>query len=460
MPEIINPTKEKILALPASTGIYLFKSGKQILYIGKAVSLKARLLSHLENAKLDPKEALIVEKSNLIEYLLTDSEFKALLLESHYIQKYQPKYNLRWKDDKSYLYIKISDKDEFPKIFSVRRENDRKSTYFGPFPSQRDLEEILKSIRKIFPFCQQKKMLQRPCFYSKIGLCNPCPSYIVNLKDKTERIRLKKIYLQNIHLIKSVLKGRIDLVLKNSYFELKHLIKKQDYNQAISLRDKIKRFEQLIYQSQFSTDISLEYNRSSESLQKLYDLLKLYFPALNRLHRIECFDVSSLFQQDATASMVVFIDGLPDKSQYRRFRIKSHKVKSDFEMLSEIFYRRFNNNWQLPDLLIVDGGVPQVLTLKKVLHTLKLQKSINTQKIPNTLRVRKSKNALPEGEIITLLGIAKHPDRLIINSPQRLITLRPPSNQLGFNLLRSMRDEAHRFARKYHLLLRKKRMMI
>src|SRR3989338_10749643 len=148
--------KKAISSLPPSTGVYLFKKNKEILYIGKAVSLKARLLSHLENAKLDPKEDLIVKNSDRIEYFLTDSEFKALLLESAFIQKYQPTYNLRWKDDKSYLYIKITSKDEFPKVFSVRREDDKKSLYFGPFPSQRSLEEILNSIRKIFPFCQQK----------------------------------------------------------------------------------------------------------------------------------------------------------------------------------------------------------------------------------------------------------------------------------------------------------------
>src|SRR3990167_7101157 len=243
MPEKINLTREKIRSLPASPGIYLFKSGKQILYIGKAVSLKARLLSHLENAKLDAKEALIVQKSDNIEYILTDSEFKALLLESAFIQKYQPTYNLRWKDDKSYLYIKITSKDEFPKVFSVRREDDKKSLYFGPFPSQRSLEEILNSIRKIFPFCQQKKNSKHPCFHSKIGLCDPCPSNIVKLNDKTKRLFLKKIYLRNIRLIKAVLRGNVDLVLKNSYKQLKQLSKEQRFEEAIILRNKIKHFE-------------------------------------------------------------------------------------------------------------------------------------------------------------------------------------------------------------------------
>lgn len=424
--------KKSLASLPFSTGVYLFKKGNEILYIGKAVSLKARILSHFESAKLDSKEASIINNSDHIEHYLTDSEFKALVLESFLIQKYHPKYNLRWKDDKSYLYIKITIKDDFPKVFIVRKESDKKSLYFGPFPSQKDVEEILGMIRRLFPFCQQKKISKKACFYSKIGLCNPCPNEIINIKDKQKQNRLKKIYRRNIRSVITALKGNVELVLSNSYKELKKLTKKQSYEEAINLRNKIQHFEQMIFQKQFTSDISTHFNRSSEALEKLKDTLKVYFSTLQSLHRIECYDVSNLFQKDATASMVVFTDGLPDKSQYRRFRIKSKKIKSDFEMLEEIFLRRFKQKWLRPDLIIVDGGTPQVLSVKKVLNI----------------------------ESIILIGIAKHPDRIVIDAPHRLITVRPPLNNLGFNLVRSLRDEAHRFARKYHLILRKKRMMI
>src|SRR3989338_11408251 len=139
----------EIKSLPSTTGVYLFKKDNEILYIGKTISLKARILAHFENAKLDPKESLIIRNSDKLEYILTDSEFKALLLESSLIQKYQPKYNARWKDNKSLLYIKITTRDEFPKVFTVRRENDCKSLYFGPFPAMRDAEKILGSVRRL-----------------------------------------------------------------------------------------------------------------------------------------------------------------------------------------------------------------------------------------------------------------------------------------------------------------------
>ena len=168
--------------LPSQSGVYLFYSGKEIIYIGKSVNIKARVASHLENAKINNKEAAIISHADRLEYLLTDSEFKALLLESRLIQQHQPKYNAVWKDDRSYLYIKITH-ELYPKVYAVRKENDGKAIYFGPFSSQRQVNLILREIRKVFPFCSQKKISARPCFHSKINLCSPCPNVIAGLND-------------------------------------------------------------------------------------------------------------------------------------------------------------------------------------------------------------------------------------------------------------------------------------
>ena len=177
----------------------------------------------------------------------------------------------------------------------------------------------------------------------------------------------------------------------------------------------------------------LNYNKSKESIELLKKLLQNHISDGEPLRRIECYDISNLSQKDATASMVVFVDGLPDKSQYRKFRIKNLRLRSDFDMLEEVFERRLKHNWPKPNLVVVDGGVPQVVKVKRVFKKL--------------------------GVDIPLLGIAKHPDRLILNAPTKLTTLRPSMNNLGFNLIRALRDEAHRFARKYHLLLRQKKML-
>lgn len=176
-------TKNQINNLPNTIGLYFFKNNKVINYIGKSVNIKARVLSHLENAKLDNKERLIIDNSNKIETIVTESEFKALILEAKLIREFQPKYNSIWKDDKSPLYVKITNNDEFPKIVITRKPSD-KSLYFGPFSSVRMVEKIINDIRRIIPFCTQKKISKKACFYSKINLCDPCPNEINNCRDE------------------------------------------------------------------------------------------------------------------------------------------------------------------------------------------------------------------------------------------------------------------------------------
>jgi excinuclease ABC subunit C len=439
-------SKQNIKKIPSTTGVYLFKKDREILYIGKSVNLKARILSHLENAKIDKKEAAIVDNSNLIEWMITDSEFKALILEASLINKIQPKYNVIWRDDKSNLYVKITTDEIYPKISAVRKtEIDEggggfegfersKTVCFGPFSSDRNVEAILKEIRRVFPFCTQKKVGKHACFYSKIGLCHPCPGDIEAQKDEKTKQKMKRLYRKNIGNIIRIFQGKTDPVLKNMYRELKTRSKSQDYEKAIVLRNRIYRFEQLIHQRLFMSEHSPNYNQSTESISSLLKILKPYFPKLDTLARIECYDVSNLNQKCATASLVVMTDGLIDKSQYRRFKIKNLTLQSDFEMLEEVLKRRFKrSDWLEPQLIVIDGGRPQIRTVRRIFSELEI-------KTP-------------------LIGIAKHPDRLVIGV-DNLPVIRPPANHLGFNLIKSLRDESHRFARKYHLLLRDKRLLI
>jgi excinuclease ABC subunit C len=425
----IGLSREEINKLPTTTGIYIFRNDTQIVYIGKSVNLKARVLSHVENARIDQKEAAIMQNSTFLECIVTDSEFKALLLESRLIQKYLPPYNIIWKDNKSYLYVKVTLGEDFPKVFPVRRENDGTSRYFGPFQSMRTVEEILKEIRKVFPFCTSKKITKRPCFYSKIGLCKPCPNHISQLEDVEEYKKLKQEYRYNIKQIVKVLEGNTDLVLKNLYKDLNALKDEGKYEEGLQLRNKIYRFERLITQRLFDSEILANYNQSMESLKSLQALLKSFFPNLEKLDRIECYDMSNMAMKDATASMVVLSEGLINKGQYRKFKIKNTNLQSDFEFMYEVLHRRFKNDWEKPDLLVVDGGKPQVRIAQKVLRELNID--------------------------IPLIGIAKHPDRIVLGYDS-LQTINPSIHNLGFNLIRQIRDESHRFAKKYHLYLREK----
>jgi len=422
--------KSTFHSLPASNGVYLFKKDNVYLYIGKSNNIKARILSHLENAKNILKERAIFDNSNKLEYISVDCEFNALLLEASLIQKHHPKYNVIWKDGKSYLYIKVTKGDEYPKILTVRKEYDNKSLYFGPFSSSKDVEILIRSLRKVIPFCTQTKITSKACFYHKIGLCNPCPNVINKLEDEHEKKQQKYLYREHIRTIVNILKGNTDPVLKSLYKKLSLLTLKQDYESAISIRNSITHFNFLIHFRTFTHE-EFTHIAFDNSLQ-LYNLLKPLFPNLNKLSRIECFDISNLSQKQATGSMVVNSNGLLDKSQYRKFKIKRLDSQSDFEMLEEVIKRRMNNKWPKPDLIILDGGRPQVTVIKQLLNSI--------------------------GKNIPLIGIAKNPDRLVIGN-EFLSTFKPKLYNSGFNLVRLMRDESHRFAKKYHLLLRERKII-
>lgn len=420
----IKNTIEEIKKLESFAGVYLYLEKGKPLYIGKSTHVKVRLLSHAENARTDKKEASYVNGADELELIQTDSELRALLLESKLIQTYHPKYNVRWRDDKSYLYIKISQKDTFPQITVVRRENDKRSLYFGPFPSTKVAGEILKEIRRVFPYHSSKTESHRACFYSKIKLCDPCPNVAHTDEDK-------KRYRHNIRQIIRTLKGESDEVLKGLYNQCEQLSNEQRYEEALLIRNKIFRFERLFSDRLFGPDEHESHNKSEENIAELLKLLSYYLPELKTLKRIECYDVSNLSQKEATASMVVFTEGQINKGEYRKFKIRQPKTLSDFDMMVEVVTRRLRNNWPLPDLMVIDGGKPQI---RKILG-IKMQ----NEKLKD----------------VAIIGLAKNPDRIVVGAGA-LPTIRPRLNNRGFNMIQHMRDESHRFAKKYHTYLRDK----
>lgn len=426
-------TRSNIDNLPNTIGLYLFKKNNVINYIGKSVNIKARVLSHLENAKLDNKEKLIIDNSNIIETIITESEFKALILEAKLIKELQPKYNSIWKDDKSPLYIKITIKNEFPKVFITRKpsfvettegkEFDKNSLYFGPFSSVRMVEKIINDIRRIIPFCTQKKISKKACFYSKIGLCNPCPNEIKNIEEK-------KQYKKNIRQVISILNGNVLTIINDLNKQLNVLIKNKMYERAIIIRNKIFRFDRLLH---LREDSEYSFNNSKENLDEMLSILKKYFPQLNKLDRIETYDISNLGLKQAVGSMVVMKNNQIDKKEYRRFKIRQEGLKSDFDRLKEIMTRRIKQNWPVPDLIVVDGGRPQIKAILKIFDSNKVN--------------------------IPLIGIAKNPDRVIIGV-EGYPNLFLKNDSKILNVIRLLRDESHRFARKYHLFLRNKDFLI
>ncbi|TSC53789.1 MAG: Uncharacterized protein LiPW16_302 [Microgenomates group bacterium LiPW_16] len=416
--------KKVIKNLPRSAGVYLFvnKQG-EIIYIGKAVNLAERLKTYL-HAPLDPKTRIMVSQVDNVDYIKVFSEFEGLLLEAALIKKYQPKYNVRLKDDKSFLYIAIT-RGEFPKVLSVRKNDISNPKYlFGPFPSAKTVRQVLRYLRRIFPYCSQKGD-RRPCFWSHLGLCSPCPGEIVKLIGEERKIK-KKVHLNNIKNLVSVLSGKSKSLTANLTSQMGDAAKQQNYEKAAYIRDQIEKLSWLtrphvpIFSYLENPDFFEE--EQEKELENLQRTLGLH-PSIKR---IECYDVSNIAGFYASGSMVVFQNGVPSKDDYRRFKIKISGKPNDVAMISEVLRRRLcHSEWDYPNLIIIDGGKGQVSGALKVLNSLKL-------KIP-------------------VVGLAKRIETLILPKLKTdFVEINLPHDSPALNLLKRIRDEAHRFALAYH----------
>ena len=423
---------------PCTPGVYMYMAGNKIIYIGKSLNLKARLKSHAQNARHSKHERLIQNNITKIKITLTDSDFLATLLEAKLIAQHLPQYNRVLRDNKSYLYITLNMRDEYPKPRLIRHHDlltnpDRKKNYkvFGPFKTRKVAEDILRTIRQLIPYCQQKRVGSRACFYSKLGLCNPCPSTIIKKTDKLQ-------YRKQLNQIKKILSGNITPVLKKLRSEMEQASGKEDFEAALLLRDRITRFESSLAYRSFTDGRVVTYSSSDKGLEKLSSILQPNL-GVRPLGRIEGYDASTFQLTHSVVSMVVATDGQMDSSQYRRFRIKNPRVRSDFGMLEEALRRRLKHkSWPRPDLLVIDGGRPQLRRLQPLLDQL--------QDPP------------------LMIGLAKHPDKIILpavnNNSVSYTNIPLASDSPALHLLQRIRDESHRFANNYRKLLDKKSKQI
>ncbi len=421
--------RESVSDMPDQPGVYFFKKGKTPIYIGKSVNIRTRVYSHIAQAKLSKKEHAIVSQADSVDFMTTLNNFDALVLEARMIQKYKPQYNVLWKDDKHFLYIKITIKDEFPKIYPVRRENDGKSLYFGPFKSSYMTEKLLFELRRIIPFCTNKNIGKRSCFYAKLGYCNPCPNYIVNLDNEEDAQKLTSLYKKNVKKAKKVLSGETQEFTQSLEKRLKSLSDKQKYEEAIDIRSKLFQFSLFLDRRSFNentTGVNVDVN---ELEKQFSNFMKTHFNFTTKKGRFraECYDISNLFGKEPTGSMVVFQDGLFNKKEYRKFSVKRKGI-SDIHMMEEVLSRRLQHEeWDKPDLILLDGGKPQLRQIDTLFRSL--------------------------GVDIPLISIAKRPDRILI-AKNGYKPIHVDRESLLFKMFQSLRDESHRFAKKYHVALR------
>jgi len=455
--------KEKISQLPKTAGVYAFKNEKEILYIGKAANIKERVKNHFSQSNY--RDNLFINQTKKIGYIKTSSEFaepsvhltshpasqgstiEALILEANLIKKYQPKYNIVWKDSKNYFFIGIT-KEDFPQIFIthqpvevlsskykvLRRKNIPTTKYkilntkfVGPFVDGKALKQTLKILRKIFPFRSCNKIPKHPCLWYQLKRCPaPCllksavAEQIPNLNNK-----IKREYQDNIKNIRKILEGKKTQVLKNLKKEMKTASKNQKFEKAAKIRDQIMALEKVLAHTRI-----FEGYVKPRSWQYFTVVLKKILRTKRKIFRIEAYDVSNIQGQKATGSMITFLRGKPDKNFYRRFKIKISGKPDDTAMLKEILTRRLKHKeWPFPDLILIDGGKPQLNIAVK------------------------SKSQNPNSKKIKIIALAKRKNELFIENQKKPILLKNLPREI-FNLILQLRDEAHRFAKKYHLKLR------
>jgi excinuclease ABC subunit C len=512
--------KQKLSQLPNNPGCYIFKNSKnQIIYIGKAKELKKRVSSYFSNKNHDPKTKALVENIKDIDFIVTNNEVEALILENNLIKKYNPKYNIDLKDSKRYAYIEIT-KEDFPRILIARKKTES-SDYFGPFVSGTNRDHIVYALKRGFKLRTCKKFPKKPCLRYHIGLCNaPCTDLIS-----------KKDYNEKIQAIKGILKGNTNLIIKKTKQKMKKNATEKNYEKAIEYREQLRALEDLKerqrmernktfnediinyiiknnkvylmlfnvykgtlinkqefvfdYNPDFFEEFLIQYysdniipkeiitpNEINPSIKiflekkrkrnvilhqpkigdkkNLLDLITknieiIFFGNLKKLEDlkkdlnlqetpnvIECFDISHLSGTSSVGSMIQLRNGEFDKSNYRKFKIKSFSGIDDTRSLAEIVYRRYyrivKENLELPDLIVIDGGKAQLNFTVKELKKLGI-------KVP-------------------IISLAKKFEEIYTIDKSEPLKLSHKTNTI--KILQKVRDEAHRFAISYNRLLRSK----
>jgi len=509
--------------LPANPGCYLFRnSAGTVIYVGKAKNLRKRVASYLQKTPADPKTAALIQNIGYVDYIVTDNEVEALLLENNLVKKHNPRYNTKLKDAKRYALIRVTD-EEFPRLLIARRRQGA-GRFYGPFVSAINRDFILATLRKIFRVRTCKRLPKKACLRYHLELCTaPC---IGNVE--------KEEYQENIRMAEEVLKGRTGELITSMTGRMKQASEELNFEYALQLRNQLEALSWLsekqkmerqkeynedimnylvrkdrvylilfnVYKGvlenkqEFVFDLSEDFLEEflvryysenpvppeillpetvGESLvsflklqregvihvkvplrgekKKLLDLVMknielTFFGDTEKLEElrkalnlqdtptvIECFDISHLSGTLTAGSMVQFRNARPDKSNYRRFRVRTVEGIDDFAAIAEVVRRRYRRlkreHSEMPGLIIIDGGKGQLTAALEELDRLGL-------KIP-------------------VISIAKKFEEVFV--PGRTLPLFLDRKGKALQLIQQIRDEAHRFAIKYHKLLRGKEMV-
>ena len=437
----MNPKlKEKLATLPKTPGVYFHKNAEgQIIYVGKAAVLRNRVRQYFQESRFrDTKTDLLVSEIDDVDWIEVDSEVDALFLEAEMVRRYMPRYNILLRDDKSSCYIRISFKDRAPLVSVTRRPYDDGADYYGPFLQSGPVRKALRYLRKAFPYSTHTTLPSRACLDYHIGLC-PGPE-----TDDYDR----SLYLKNLKRLVAYIKGSQNKVIGELEKEMQRASKAHSFEQAANLRNKLLALRSLRAQVLFGDKEALDLSKD-HALADMMDLFKL----TSAPRRIEGFDISHMSGTDTVASMVVFVNGVADKRNYRKFKMRI-PGNDDFAHMNEVILRRLSeknvSSWGLPSIMLIDGGKGQLGAAIAARDQLGLKvPMIGLAKKYEEIVVHKEKSfvTINDKKLLELRGFRT-------DESNDFVRLDIPNNANIVKLLQRIRDESHRFAVSYHSVLK------
>jgi len=431
-PSGFDQAAAKVKTFPQTPGVYLMKDDAgRVIYVGKAKNLRSRAGSYfLKAAAEDARTATWIGEIADIDYVDCDSEVDALLMESRLIKDIQPRHNKELKDDKTFPYLMITTREEFPRVEVTREPKAKGVKLYGPFPSAGALRGAIQVLQRIFKFrtcsldiseSDERWKWFRPCLLASINQCTAPCNFRISKED----------YRRDIKRLQTFLEGGKRRLLKEMRDEMMAASKALDFERSAGLRDEIKMLERLEERGELDTHAQPEvfYIDPKKGLAGLRKVLGLD----DTPRVIEGVDIAHLGGGETVASLVQFIDGLPFKPGYRRFKIKDVKGIDDFRSIYEVVSRRFrrlsDDQDTFPDILLIDGGKGQ---------------------LNSAMAAFRDQDITPP----TVISLAKREEEVF--RPGESEPLRLSKNSYALRLLQYVRDESHRFAQHYHHILRSK----
>jgi len=440
--EMLRTLAERARALPRQPGVYLMKDEQgRVVYIGKAGSLRSRVGSYfVPSADLGPRKQPMLALIRDFEIIECEGEWESLLTEARLIKDIRPRFNTLLRDDRTYPYLAITMRDDFPGVYITRTPGDerfRGARLFGPFTSVRALRESVQLLQRVFRYrsCEleiregdPRNARFRPCILHNIEQCSaPCANRIS-----------REAYREDIDRFIRFLLSKRSSMLRELTAEMEQAASDLRFERAAALRDQIRAIEKLDDRErqarrgvQWQPEVTIFATDPTAALRSLQKTLGLAEP----IRMMEAIDIAHLQGGETVGSKVVFIDGKPFKDGYRRYRIRT-AANDDYEAIREVVSRRYREAGKgdelYPDLILIDGGIGQLHAAQAAFAAFEIRP-------PNVVSLAKRE------ELIYTEGDAQ-PIRLGRENP-------------GLRLCQAIRDEAHRFAQHYHHILRRKRVM-